>query len=126
LKFCTVINCMDGRTQLPVINYMQQRFEADNVDTITEAGPNLILSEQINQSGIESIFKKVKVSIDFHNSVGIAVVGHHDCAGNPAPEKEQIDHINKSMLVLREHFDNIPIIGLWIDENWEIKEFEIR
>ncbi|MHA1252503.1 MAG: carbonic anhydrase, partial [Candidatus Helarchaeota archaeon] len=26
MKFCTVINCMDGRVQIPVINYLRKRF----------------------------------------------------------------------------------------------------
>lgn len=38
---------MDGRVQLPVIKYLQDRFKVQYVDTITEPGPNLILAEQM-------------------------------------------------------------------------------
>jgi len=38
--FCTAVNCMDGRVQLPVINYLKERFSANYVDMITEPGPN--------------------------------------------------------------------------------------
>ena len=48
MKFYTVINCMDGRVQLPVIKYLQKRFNVEYVDSITEAGPNLVLSEHKN------------------------------------------------------------------------------
>ena len=40
MRFCTVINCMDGRVQLPVIRHMKERFNAEYVDSITEPGPN--------------------------------------------------------------------------------------
>ncbi len=45
MRFGTVINCMDGRVQLPVIAYLQKRFNVTYVDTITEAGPNLLLAQ---------------------------------------------------------------------------------
>ena len=45
MKFCTAVNCMDGRVQLPVISYMMDRFGADCVDVISEPGPNRIIAE---------------------------------------------------------------------------------
>jgi hypothetical protein len=44
--FYTAINCMDGRVQMPVINYLAARFGADFVDSVTEAGPVLYLAEK--------------------------------------------------------------------------------
>jgi len=122
MRFCSVINCMDGRVQLPVIRYLQQRFEVDFVDSITEPGPNLILSEEKNADSIQAILDRLKVSIECHNSVGVAIVGHHGCAGNPAPQDEQITHIRKAMNVLRQRCGSITVIGLWVDENWEVHE----
>ena len=84
MSFCTVINCMDGRVQLPVIKYLQKRFNAEHVDSITEPGLNLILAKQSNVNIVESVFNRLKISVDKHASVGIAVAGHHGCAGNPA------------------------------------------
>jgi carbonic anhydrase len=92
MRFCTVINCMDGRVQLPVNRYLQKRFNVKYVDSITEAGPNLILSEEKSITSIQSILERLKISIENHNSAGIAIVGHHDCAGNPAPQNDQIIH----------------------------------
>jgi hypothetical protein len=57
-KFITVINCMDGRVQLPVIEWLKKNYKADFIDTITEPGPNKILSERKNRFLIESIKKK--------------------------------------------------------------------
>ena len=82
MRFFSVINCMDGRVQLPVIKYLQNRFKVDYVDSITEAGPNLILSEEKNKFSVQSIMHRLKISIEYHNSVGVAIVGHHDCGGS--------------------------------------------
>jgi len=126
MKFCTVINCMDGRIQLPVVSFLQNRFNAEFVDIITEAGPNLILAEQINQTQIQSIFERLKISINTHNSIGVAIVGHHDCAGNPALKKEQINHLHQSVQLIQEQFKHIEIIALWVDEDWNVMEIEIK
>ena len=119
MTFCTAINCMDGRVQLPVINYLMRYFEADYVDSVTETGPNLILAEQKNEALIQSIITRVKVSVEKHKSVGIAVVGHNDCVGNPAQKEEQFTHLEKSVEVLSQYF-NVPIVALWVDENWKV------
>ena len=122
MRFCTVINCVDGRVQLPVIRYLQKRFKVDYVDSITEAGPNLILSEYKNMVSVEAMFNKLRISIERHNSVGIGIVGHYDCAGNPATQDNQIRHILKAKKLIRQHYQNIEIIGLWVDKNWKVHE----
>ncbi len=122
MRFCTVINCMDGRVQLPVNRYLQKRFNVKYVDSITEAGPNLILSEGKRIPSIQSILGKLKISIENHNSVGVAIAGHYDCAGNSATKNDQIIHIQKAIQFLRQHYENIEIIGLWIDKNQVVHE----
>lgn len=122
MDFCTVINCIDGRVQLPVINHLQKRFNTKYVDSITEPGPNLILAEQNNSNLVEHILGKLKISIEKHNSVGIAIVGHYDCAGNPAPKEKQIVHIQKAIQFLRRQYEKIEIVGLWVSENLEVHD----
>jgi len=126
MKFCTVINCMDGRTQLPVFKFSQNRFNTEYVDTITEAGPNLILAEQKDQIKIQSIIERVEISINKHRSVGIVIVGHHDCAGNPASKKEQTSHLYQSIQFIQDRFKCIEVIGVWVDENWYVQEVNKR
>ena len=104
MRFCTVINCMDGRVQLPVIKYLQQRFNAEFVDSITEPGPNLILSEEKSTALLQSILERLKISIEHHKSVGIAVVGHHDCAGIPTPKDDQIVQLQKAVHLLHQKY----------------------
>ncbi len=52
MVFGTVINCMDGRVQFPVLEYLKHKYEVDLVDSITEAGPLKILSERSEQCRI--------------------------------------------------------------------------
>ncbi len=122
MSFCTVINCMDGRVQLPVINFLQKRFGAQFVDSITEAGPNLILAKQDKPELVQSIMNRINISVEKHQSVGIAVVGHHDCAGNPVQEAEQMAHIRDAVRFLRKQYAGMEVIGLWVDQDWEVNE----
>jgi hypothetical protein len=113
---------MDGRVQLPVIRYLQQRFGVSYVDSITEAGPTLILAKKENTALVQGILRRLKVSLDKHNSVGIAIVGHEDCAGNRAPYDEQLAHIRDSVQFLRSQYEDAKVIGLWVDGNWRVHE----
>jgi len=122
MSFCTVINCMDGRVQLPVIKYLQKVFRVKHVDTITEAGPNLILATRADAALVQGILRRVSISIEKHRSVGIAVVGHEDCAGNPAPYPDQLGHIRSSVEFLRSRYQGTKVIGLWVDGEWQVHE----
>ena len=120
-KFVTVINCMDGRVQIPVIEYMQRRFDIDYVDMITEAGPNKILSEGKDTEVIECVKKKAEISAYKHNSQIVAVVGHYDCAGNPESEKVQKEHLIKAVQVIASwEFPVEQVIALWLDEDFHV------
>ena len=111
MKFCSVINCMDGRVQLPVIQYLKQRFDVRYVDSITEAGPALILAKRSDTALVKGILARLRISIEKHNSVGIAVVGHQDCAGNPASYDDQLEHIRDSVRFLRSEYEDAKVIG---------------
>ena len=119
-KFATAINCMDGRVQKSIAEYMQKRFNVDYVDMITEPGPNKILAEGDESDIIESLKKKVGISVKKHNSRIIAVTGHYDCAGNPENEDAQKEHLRKAVNVIDSWgFPVKKIIALWLDENFE-------
>ena len=126
MSFCTVINCMDGRVQLPVIRFLQERFKVDYVDVISEPGPILLLAGRKKPYLLESIFDRLRISVELHKSTGIAVVGHHDCAGNPAPREKQITQLRESIEHVRQRYGEVEIIALWVDENWEVHEIDFR
>lgn len=119
-KFATAINCMDGRTQQSVSDWMKKAFCVDYVDTITEPGPNKILAEKTEE--VESIKRRVLISVGKHGSKHIAIVGHHDCAGNPVGEELQVAHIARAIKTVESWGLNVNVVGLWVDENWKVNK----
>ena len=124
MKFVTAINCMDGRVQLPAIEWMKRKYNAEYVDMITEPGPIKILDENENTCLIESIKNRIDVSVNKHLSKVIAIIGHYDCTGNPVEKDIQIKQIESSIKLVSSWNFNADIIGLWIDENWEVSIVE--
>ncbi len=119
-KFATAINCMDGRVQNPVLEYIRNSFSVDYVDMITEPGPNKILSEGKDEDIIESLRKRVEISVEKHNSQIIAIVAHYDCAGNPENEDVQKEHLRMAIKVIASwRFSVKKIIALWLNENFK-------
>ena len=53
-------------------------YGVDYVDMVTEPGLNKILSENRDRTIVESIKKRVEISVMKHNSKLIALVGHHE------------------------------------------------
>ena len=123
-NFVTVINCMDGRVQKPVMEYMLSAYTADYVDVITEAGPNKILAENKDKAAIESIRGKVSISVQKHQSNVVAIVGHYDCAGNPAGEEIQKQHIRSAIECIKVWGFAVSVIGLWVSEEWKVEEIK--
>jgi hypothetical protein len=122
MRFCTSVHCMDGRVQLPVIGYLTARFGVDYVDVVTEPGPNRILARHEDAVMCESILRRVGLSLQRHNSVGIAIAGHYGCASNPGGQREQAADILTAVKHLQQCFPQLPVIGLWVNERWEVIE----
>jgi hypothetical protein len=116
-KFGTAINCMDGRVQEPIINWMKVRYGVDYVDMITEPGPIKYISEH-DPAMLESIRKRVMISVEKHHSIVLAVAGHHDCAGDPVSASEQAEQIKQSLNVLRTWNLGVKLIGLYVSDTW--------
>lgn len=92
-KFTTAINCMDGRVQMPVNEWLKKKYKVDYVDMITEQGPNKILAEVKDGPALESIKRRVEISVNKHGSKLIAIVGHYDCADNSVERDLQLKQI---------------------------------
>jgi carbonic anhydrase len=122
LSFCTTINCMDGRVQLPVIRYLQERLGVEYVDSITAAGPVRTLAEGTGEQVIERILRRVRISVEKHGSRHVAVVAHWDCAGNPEPEATQREQLRRAVDLVARSFPEITVKGLWVDERWIVHE----
>lgn len=119
-KFATAVNCMDGRTQIPVIDYLKRKYGVDYVDDVTEAGPDKILDS--SSPIVESIKRRVAISVKKHGSHVIAVVGHYDCAGNPVNREIHLKNLGDSVRRVSSWFDGVEVIGLWVDKRWVVHE----
>ncbi len=117
-SFATAINCIDGRVQKPVAEYLQNNFGVDYVDMITEPGPIKVLSEAKEADIIESLIRKVKLSVDRRGTQVMAIAGHHDCLANPETEEVQKKQLACALKVIRSWGLPVPkVIALWIDKN---------
>lgn len=121
-KFATAINCMDGRVQTPVIEFLKNTYNIDYVDMVTEAGINKILAENEQMSTIDSIKSRVDISINKHFSKLVAIVGHYDCGGNPANKQKQKEHIKIAIENFKLWNYDVEVIGLWVDESLEVQQ----
>ncbi|MDG6225449.1 MAG: hypothetical protein QCI82_08040 [Candidatus Thermoplasmatota archaeon] len=119
-KFVTAINCMDGRVQLPVNEYMRSEFGADYVDTITDPGPDRILC-MCGGGDLEHIKERVGISVQKHGSKVVAVVGHHDCAGYPCSAEEHHRSVLAGCESILSWGLDVRVIGLWLGEDWKVQ-----
>ncbi len=120
--FATAINCMDGRVQEPVGNFIKEKLGVAFVDMITEPGPDGILAKIDSYETINSIKKRIDISVQKHGSKHIAVVAHHDCAGNPVDEDTHRSHVRSALQNIRAWYPAVDVFGLWVNENWEVEE----
>lgn len=123
-KFACAINCMDGRVQDAVKNYMQKNYRVDYVDMITEPGPNKIIcnKEECDLAVIEDIKKRVEISVKYHGTKVVAIVGHEGCAGNPASKEEQIQQLKKCKEAVDAFGFPLEVILLYVEGDWQTVE----
>lgn len=117
-SFACVVNCMDGRVQEPMNGWMKKRFGVDYVDVVSEPGPDGILAKG-KKDLTSSIKARVEISVYAHGAKVVAVTSHHDCAGNPVTKEKHLEHLAKSVEVIRSWGLPVRVLGLWINESWE-------
>ncbi len=119
-RFAAAIDCMDGRAQLPVIRWLQENRGVEFVDMITEPGPVALLSDETAVEGQRSIRRRLEISVGVHGARTVAVVAHHDCAGNPVGKREQLVQLEQAVDRVISWGLGVEIIGLWVDPDWQV------
>ena len=114
----TCLNCMDGRVQLPVLNWIREEYSIDFVDIVTAAGMDGVLATRDN---IDDIVRSINTSVNINKSIRIFVVGHYDCRGNSVDEKTHRAHIGMSVKRLETYWPNLEILGLWVNDRWQVE-----
>ena len=122
MTFCTAITCIDGRAHLPLIEYLQGRFEVEFVDLVTAPGVVTVVSGSEPSEEAESVYSRVEISVEAHRSVGIAVVAHHDCAANPVAQEIQLSQLWSAVENVGARFPGVEVVALWIGASWKPQE----
>lgn len=120
--FATAINCIDGRAQAPVADWMKIHCHADYVDVVTIPGPDRALTHG-HEERKGHIHEYVTISVNAHGSRVVAVAGHHDCAANPVSREEHIALICQAAGVVSKWQFPAPVrvVGLWVNEWWQVE-----
>lgn len=119
-EFGTTITCMDGRVQETVQQYVKDNYNVKYVDTITLAGPVKVIALKKQKSILHNLQFRSDISVNGHKSNIIAVVGHHDCAGIVEDDDTQVEFIKESVKTIKEWYTGVTVIGLWLDEKFQI------
>ncbi len=125
--FFTSVGCMDGRVQEPILAFGQQKFGVKYADTITEAGlVGLLAQDNIDPVLLDSIKKKILISLEKHHSKGIVVHGHQECAGNPVEDEQHKKDVLKAAKTIGAlTSNNTHIISIFVersDNGWVARE----
>jgi len=124
--FFTSIGCMDGRVQAPIVKYGQDKYGVLYPDTISEAGLVGLLAKNPSTELLDSIKKKVLISLEKHHSKGIIVHGHQHCAGNPVEDelhKEQtIEAAREIRNFVTQDIEVKPVFVNKTDDGWVVEE----
>jgi hypothetical protein len=120
MTFATCLNCIDGRVQLPAINWIMENYNVKYVDMVTKAGMDGFLAD--SNSEIHEILKNVEISITGHGSNNIFVVGHYDCAANPVDDLIHEKQIDTAVKRIKSIFPDLNVKGLWINEKFTVED----
>ena len=124
MKFGTVVNCTDGRVQMPVLNYLKTNTDITYFDSANEAGPLRTLTKKSDKCRLITLKEQIRTSLEEHGSRFIALVGHHDCTDNPGNRAFQESQMDESLDYLQRSFGTeITYVGLYVNERWEVEEY---
>ena len=116
-SFAASIQCIDGRVQAPISEWIRSEHGVDYVDVITEPGCDLALSER-DRPDIRS---KVEISVRAHGSELVFVSGHHGCAANPCGGPEHEEQVRASVERVRGWGLPVRVEGLWVGSDWSVR-----
>ena len=89
-KMGLALVCADGRLQQDCVHYNKQLAEAlgvDLVDIISVPGPDGLFKKS-RDAERKATIGWLKLLIGAHHPTAIAIVGHYQCAGNPANDAQ--------------------------------------
>ncbi len=122
MTFAASVNCIDGRVQKPITEYIKRKCTVDFVDVITIPGCARVLAEQGDDAALKLVRRSVEVSIAKHGSKYVFVSGHYDCAANPVDRKKHVEQIKEAAALIRSWNSSIQVVCLWVGGNLQVEE----
>ncbi|HEX5596708.1 MAG TPA: carbonic anhydrase [Micromonosporaceae bacterium] len=110
-RFATMFTCIDGRIQRPLDEWVRKHLDVDYLDTITEPGPEAVLSSTGEQC-LTALVEKVELSKRAHGSATLIVAGHDDCAGNPNSDDKHRRQLRTALARLAERLPDTRILAV--------------
>jgi len=117
-EFVICLNCIDGRVQLPVINWITTYYDVKYVDMITFPGMDGIWASKNNV--LNDLQEKIEFSKDGHDSDHVFIVGHHDCLANSVTDEIHKEQIVDAVKNIKERNLSCTVTGLWVDDGFKV------
>ena len=121
--FGTAINCIDGRAQEPVAAWVRANAQVDYVDTMTIPGADNALTHE-SPDRLAHLREMVAVSVNAHGSRIVAIAGHFGCAAFAADREQHAAAIRSAMEGVRGWGLPVQVVGLWVNDHWQIEQIE--
>ena len=118
-RFAVLLNCIDGRTQQPLLDWVRRMLDATYVDVVTEPGVDAVLARG-DDTIVQALLDKVCVSLLAHGAVALIVAGHHDCAANPGEAAQHEQDLAAAVDTLREALPELPVRSVYVDSTWSV------
>ncbi|MFV2102940.1 carbonic anhydrase [Micromonospora sp. LOL_024] len=113
-RFATMFTCIDGRIQRPLDSWVRGHLAVDYLDTITEPGPEAVLTT-IGGSWLDALLEKVRISQLAHGSGTLVVAAHSDCAGNPVSVAEHHRQLREGLARLTTRLPGTRLLAVHAD-----------
>ncbi|MDP3966668.1 MAG: hypothetical protein Q8Q02_00175 [Nocardioides sp.] len=114
-----LLNCIDGRTQDPLVEWIRRELDVTHVDVVTEPGVDGVLARG-EDTTVQALLNKVCVSRVAHGAVALVIAGHHDCAANPGDSAWHLSDVARAAHNLGRALPELPVRAVYVDETWTV------
>lgn len=118
-RFAVLLNCIDGRTQQPLLDWARRELDVTYVDVVTEPGVDGVLARG-DDATVQALLDKVCVSRVAHGAVALVIAGHHDCAANPGDTAWHFSDVARAADVVGRALPELPVRAVYVDETWTV------
>jgi hypothetical protein len=122
-RFAVLLNCIDGRTQQPLLEWVRRELDVSHVDVVTEPGVDGVLARG-DGAMVQALLDKVCVSRLAHGAVALVLAGHHDCAANPGQAVSHLQDLERATEVVVQALPELPVHAVYVDHTWAVTPLE--